>query len=194
MKTKHQQVVTTQIDLCSSEGGQGEHQLRRSFNFDIPYRTGILVEIESLFPLFFIKTGCILWIVWLCGSDLYRVPKVLHEDWYGTIHLINVNMLMKVNKRYTRTYEHQNIKPGDYQVRYIRNGRTKHSITVTSRSPNKVGYRLNTKLFTVRIRKKEINVLKGILVTWSLLVLLLQSSVTSLPSFPSVYHDSLGQF
>jgi hypothetical protein len=80
------------LNCVAQEGEQEVHQLRRSFNFVIPYRTGIFADSESLSQRF-IKTDCILRIVRLRGADLDRVPKVLHEAWHdAAIQLANVNM------------------------------------------------------------------------------------------------------
>ena len=83
--------LLNKLNCVAQEGQQEEHQLRRSFNFVIPYRMGIFSDSESPSPLF-IKTDCILRIVRLRGADLDRVPKVLHEAWHDAMQLAYVSM------------------------------------------------------------------------------------------------------
>ena len=83
--------LLNKLNCVAQEGEQEEHQLRRSFNFVIPYRMGLFADSESLSPLF-MKTDCIMRIVRLRGADLDRVPKVLHEAWHDVIQLANVGM------------------------------------------------------------------------------------------------------
>jgi hypothetical protein len=94
-------VSAKQLICVAQEGEQEEHRLRRSFNFVIPYRTGIVADSERLSPLF-IKTDCILRIVRLRGADLDRVPKVLHEGWHDAIQLANAVCCA----RYSLTNQH----------------------------------------------------------------------------------------
>lgn len=98
------------LNCVAQEGEQEVHQLRRSFNFVIPYRTGIFADSESLLQLF-IKTDCILRIVRLRGADLDRVPKVFHEAWHdAAIQLANVNMFNEGLSLAHEPFEGQTLK------------------------------------------------------------------------------------